>query len=77
MSNTFRDAMRAAVRVTLTGRSELLVENCAGICEFCDTSITLRTSEGALIIGGSALKILRADEGEVTVGGEISSVSYI
>lgn len=77
MSSFVQEAVHALPRIVLTGREELIVENSAGICEFGENSITLRTSEGALLITGERLTILRAQQDSVALSGRISSVSYI
>ena len=77
MSGFIQEALHAPPRIVLTGRDELLVENSAGICELGESSVTLRTSEGALVITGEKLTILRAERDSVALSGKISSVSYV
>lgn len=77
MNATFCDAIRPPVKVTLSGSGSVLVENHTGISKFCDTAITLRTSDGALTVSGTSLKILFAAENELAVEGKISSISYV
>lgn len=77
MGGFVQEALHALPKIMLSGRNELVVENSAGICEFGEGSITLRTSEGALVITGEKLTILCAERDSVAISGKISSVSYI
>ncbi|WP_346663507.1 YabP/YqfC family sporulation protein [uncultured Merdimonas sp.] len=63
--------------LTITGHSELRLENYRGILEYTDTLIRVVICDGFLHIGGENIQIRSYGEYEMTVFGKITSVLYL
>lgn len=64
-------------KLTITGRSELYMENHKGIIEYSTSRMRVNLSRGYLEINGENLEIQALMPDEMKVIGEISSVRYL
>lgn len=64
-------------KLTITGRSELYLENHKGIIEYSTVRMRINLSRGYLEISGEDLQIQALMPDEMKVIGEISSVRYL
>lgn len=71
-----KDVTQGAPILTMTGRTELLVENYRGILEYADALIRLRTGAGVLRVEGSRLRVEYYTAVEMKITGRIRSVQY-
>ncbi len=64
--------------LTLDNRKRLCLTGVEDVPVFNEENVSVTTSMGALIIGGSSLRIdrLSLETGEVEINGEISSLRY-
>lgn len=62
--------------ITISGRSEVIVENYNGIIEYDDKVIRLRTKSGQLKISGIGLNIIYYGNDEMKITGKITIVEY-
>lgn len=72
------DALRDCARVTLTGRTSLLIEGQHGVIELTQEKIRLRTADGVLSVCGGALCLhaLSTERAQIT-GERIDAVAYV
>jgi sporulation protein YabP len=65
-------------KIELTSRNELRVTGVSEVHSFNDEGVLLETSLGLLTVGGENIRItkLTLDQGEVSIRGEISSLTY-
>ncbi len=68
--------MYANSRIIVTADG-VAVENADGVASFSEQSLTLRSKGGAINITGEKLIIISMEDGAVTVGGRIHSVSLL
>ncbi|HYE08968.1 MAG TPA: sporulation protein YqfC [Patescibacteria group bacterium] len=71
-----KDIILDVAKVTLIGSNNIAVENHKGILEYNEDQIRVNTSSGILTIHGSKLNIKSILQEEITITGEINSVSY-
>jgi sporulation protein YqfC len=71
-----KDIMLDVAKVTLIGSNNIAVENHKGILEYNEDQIRVNTGCGILTINGSRLNIKSILQEEITITGDISSVSY-
>lgn len=64
-------------KLTITGRSELYLENHKGIIEYSTVRMRINLSRGYLEISGEDLQIQALMPDEMKIIGEISSVRYL
>ena len=71
------DAVTGSARVTMTGRSAVLVEGQHGVVELSSACIRLRTRDGVLSVLGEALELreLSLDAAMIT-GERVETVTY-
>lgn len=64
--------------VTIENRNDMTLTGVSEVVNFSDTAVELITSMGGLNIKGKSLNIsrLNTDTGELSVSGEICSVTY-
>lgn len=67
----FHDAV-----ITLTGDTELLLENYRGILEYSQTRIVVQTNRCRICIQGEKLEVLYYTDDEMKVSGKFSGISY-
>lgn len=77
LSELPEDALSSGARVTMMGRSAVLVEGQRGVVELGNACIRLRTAHGVLSICGEALSLqeLSADAAMIR-GNSIASAGY-
>lgn len=71
-----KDIILDVAKVTLIGSNNISVENHKGILEYNEDQIRVNTGSGILTINGSKLNIKAIIQEEITITGEIYSVSY-
>ena len=71
-----KDLVYGAVRVSSTGRQEILIENYRGILEYTQNHISLQTKTCRLVIRGKNLHISYYTNEEMKITGWIDSVLY-
>ena len=64
-------------KLTMVGRSDLLVENHKGVLQYTPDSIRLMTHEGVLNISGQELELLELAAGRAYVRGKIAGAQYV
>ncbi|MCI8415416.1 MAG: sporulation protein YabP [Ruminiclostridium sp.] len=71
-------ASAAPHRVVLDQRRRLTISGVEEVESFDESSVVMRTNQGALLIHGSSLHIekLSLDGGEVLVQGEVDALTY-
>ena len=62
--------------LTVTGNSELCLENYRGIQEYTDTLIRIQTTTGQIKLHGTCLKVEYYTNDEMKVTGRLHSVEY-
>ena len=62
--------------LTVTGQTELYLENYRGIAEYTDTFVHVRTKTGQIQVNGRGLKIEYYTGDEMKVSGEICTIEY-
>ena len=72
------DTAPAKHSLILEDRSTMTLSGVKEVCSFSDTSVSLKTSRGALLVQGKSLNIgrLNTDTGELFITGEINSIKY-
>lgn len=71
------DALGDSARVTMTGRSGVLVEGQRGVIELGQSRIRLRTGDGVLTVSGERLRLRELSVDAALIGGEkVEAVSY-
>lgn len=63
--------------ITISGKSEVIVESYLGIIEYNDEIIRLRTKSGQLKVKGRKLNITYYTNDEMKIIGKIDSVEYM
>ncbi len=71
------DALLGGARVTLTGRTGVLVEGQRGVVELSGARIRLKTDGGVLTVCGEGLRLRELSLDAAIIGAErVASVSY-
>ncbi len=71
------DAIADCARVTMTGRSAVLIEGQHGVVEMTGVCVRLKTGEGVLSVLGEALRLRELSlDAAVIVGQRIETVTY-
>jgi sporulation protein YqfC len=71
-----KDIMYGAVIVTITGKSEILIENYKGIIEYTGEKIRIQTKTCQVMVMGKQLLIEYYTNEEMKIIGEIRAVQY-
>lgn len=71
-----KDLMFGAAIITVTGRSDLMVENYKGILEYRQDKIRLSLKQGQVEITGEELKIEYYTSEDMRITGRIDRVEY-
>lgn len=71
-----KDIILDVAKVTLIGSNNITVENHKGILEYNEDQIRVNTGSGILTIAGKRLNIKAILQEEITITGEIVSISY-
>ena len=72
-----KDLMYGAVLVTVTGNSEMLVENFRGIIEYTSERIRVQTKNCQVQIQGQKLLIAYYTNEEMKITGTICQIQYL
>lgn len=72
-----KDVMQGAPLLTMTGQTELRIENYRGIREYTDSLILVQTKTGRIAVAGKELKIEYYTNEEMKITGMICSVEYL
>lgn len=70
-----KDIILDVAKVTLIGKNNLTIENHKGILEYNEDQIRVNTGSGILTVNGSKLNIKSILQEEITITGEITSIS--
>ena len=70
------DAVGDGPKITVSGRSQVIVENYHAIINFTGEEIVLDTSEGELFINGKGLILKTILPTELKIEGELSALGY-
>ncbi|MCI8373518.1 MAG: sporulation protein [Lachnospiraceae bacterium] len=71
-----KDLMLGAAVVTVTGQTEVYIENYRGIIEYTAERIRLQTKTCSIEITGSSLNVGYYTNDEMKITGRISSINY-
>lgn len=71
-----RDVMLNLPKITITGNSEITVENHKGVILFEDTQIKVNSSVGLINIYGNGFEIIFMGGSTMTLSGRFNTVSY-
>lgn len=75
-ANLPKDVVLGAPIVTITGKTELCVENYRGIIEYTEKLVRIQTKTGQLKIHGNRLQIDYYTNDEMKVTGRIIKIEY-
>lgn len=71
-----KDVVKKAAITTVTGNSEICIENYRGILEYRDTLVRIQTKTGQIRIRGAKLTVAYYTNDEMQITGNIASVEY-
>ena len=71
-----KDVVLGLPILTITGQSELSLENYRGIQEYTDTLIRVQTKTGQIKLHGTCLKVEYYTNDEMKVTGRLQSIEY-
>ena len=63
--------------LTITGQTELMIENYRGIIEYTDQHLRIRTKAGQIRITGKRLQVEYYTNDDMKVSGRISAIEYL
>lgn len=63
-------------RITMLGRSDLLLENHDGVLKYTSVCIRAATCEGTFTVNGAKLVILQSAQRRLVIRGEIESIGF-
>lgn len=63
-------------RITVVGGLQMTIENHRGLVEFSSTRVTVATARGRVVIAGEELRIGVVHDEEITVTGQLGSISF-
>lgn len=70
------DAVGESPKITITGRTQILVENYLSIVNFSEEEIRLETTEGDICFEGKELVLKVILSTELRIEGELSSLAF-
>lgn len=76
-NNLPKDVILGVPLLTMTGYTEMCVENYRGILEYTEALIRIQTKIGQIRITGKGLLISYYTNDEMKITGKISSIEYI
>ena len=76
LSEIPKDVALGITTVTITGDTEISVENLKGILEYNDSIIRVRTKSGKILIKGDKLLVDSYSNDEMMIKGKIDSVEF-
>ena len=71
-----KDVVMGMPVLTLTGHSELCLENYRGMIEYTDTIVRIMTKIGQIRVTGKGLQVAYYTNDEMKITGRIASVEY-
>lgn len=71
-----KDIILDLVRLTITGRLAVFIENHKGIIEYDPQLIRVNTTDGVIVIRGKGLYLKSAIADEITIEGELNSIEF-
>lgn len=71
-----KDVVKKAAITTVTGNSEICIENYRGILEYQDTLVRIQTKTGQIRVRGIKLAVLYYTDDEMLITGNIESIEY-
>lgn len=71
-----KDVVLGASIITITGMTEICVENYRGITEYTDCMVRLQTKEGQLKITGKRLNIQYYTNDEMKITGAVEKIEF-
>ena len=77
LSEIPKDVALGSATITITGESEISIENHKGILEYTDSIIRVRTKSGKISIKGFHLLVDSYSNDEMIIKGNIESVEFI
>jgi sporulation protein YqfC len=72
-----KDLVYGECLITMTGNTELTIENYRSICLFEETCIVIALKHDRLLVQGSRLEILYYREDEIKIKGRISGLQFL
>lgn len=72
-----KDVVLGAPILTMTGQTELLIENYRGILEYTDLLVRIQTKAGQIRITGKRLQIEYYTNDEMKITGKVTAIEYI
>ncbi len=70
------ETVEAVPKLTMLGRSDLLVENHKGVLQYGECTVRLFTEEGILCIAGEGLSLMELGASRAYVKGTLCGVAY-
>lgn len=71
-----KDVLLDLVRVTVTGKLAVFIENHKGIVEYNSNLIRVNTNDGVIVLKGKDLYLKSAVADEITVEGKLQSIEF-
>ncbi|NMM61945.1 sporulation protein YqfC [Clostridium sp. P21] len=71
-----RDVILNVPKITVTGHSEIIIENHRGVAVFNENEVKVNSGIGSICIHGSQFEILFMGGTTLTVGGKFKSIVY-
>lgn len=72
-----KDFVYGECLITMTGNTEMTIENYRSICLFEETCIVIALKHGRLCVQGSRLEVLYYGEDELKIKGRISGLQFL
>jgi len=70
------DVLDNGPKITIIGRSEIIIEYFDEVVGFSDQEITLRTSEGKLCLNGDKFILTAVQDHEISIRGRLTGLSF-
>lgn len=71
-----KDVLLDLVRVTVTGKLAVFIENHKGIVEYNSNLIRVNTNDGVIVLKGKDLYLKSAVADEITIEGKLQSIEF-
>lgn len=72
-----KDVVLGAPILTVTGQTDLLVENYRGILEYTDLMVRIQTKTGQIQVTGKKLQIEYYTNDEMRITGKVTEIKYL
>ncbi|AHF09210.1 MULTISPECIES: YabP/YqfC family sporulation protein [Dehalobacter] len=70
------DVLNNGPKITIIGRSEIIIEYFDEVVGFSDQEITLQTSEGKLCLNGDKFILTTVQDHEINIRGRLTGLSF-